>query len=171
VRSLLRHLPGRRAAVAIVQHDGELLLIERASRKGDRWSGHMAFPGGMAEAEDDDSRATAQRETREEVGLDLAQARYVRAQPQVLSVSHNSRRPLAIEPHLYQMSGARPDLSGNEEVASTLWLPVSFLKDPTNRDTMVYERSRLPMRFACYRYEGKVVWGLTLRMIDDLLAT
>ncbi len=130
----------------------------------------MAFPGGMREPSDATLRATAQRETREEVALDLAEGRYVRAQPRVLSVSHGNASPLVIEPHLYRLSGPRPALEGNREVASTLWVPIAFLRDRTNRDSMVYERSRLPMRFACYRYEGKVIWGLTLRMIDDLLA-
>ena len=28
----------------------------------------------------------------------------------------------------------------------------------------------LPLRFECCRYRERIVWGLTLRMIDDLLA-
>ena len=49
----------------------EVLLIRRAEKVGDPWSGHMAFPGGRADPRDPDLRATAVRETREEVGLDL----------------------------------------------------------------------------------------------------
>ncbi|CAJ1450645.1 unnamed protein product, partial [Effrenium voratum] len=49
----------------------ELLYILRTSREGDKWSGHVAFPGGKREAEDADDRATAARETKEELGLDL----------------------------------------------------------------------------------------------------
>ena len=49
----------------------EVLFIKRAVRSGDRWTGHVAFPGGKREAEDADDSVAAIRETQEEVGLDL----------------------------------------------------------------------------------------------------
>ena len=49
----------------------EVLLIRRAEREGDPWSGHMAFPGGHIEAGESPLEA-AIRETEEEVGLALA---------------------------------------------------------------------------------------------------
>ena len=65
-----------RAAVVIVLHDGdegaEFVVIHRAHRRGDPWSGHMALPGGRQDAADRDLLATAVREAREEVGVDLA---------------------------------------------------------------------------------------------------
>lgn len=55
-----------------VQHgDPEVLFIKRASRVGDRWTGHVALPGGKRDPEDVDDRAAAIRETSEEIGLDL----------------------------------------------------------------------------------------------------
>lgn len=41
----------------------ELLFIKRASRTSDRWSSHIAFPGGRSEPDDEDSKYTAMRET------------------------------------------------------------------------------------------------------------
>src|SRR5262245_34151321 len=67
---------GERAAVAAIllprDDTFEILLIRRAERPTDLWSGHMAFPGGRRSPEDRDLLATAVRETEEEVGLDLA---------------------------------------------------------------------------------------------------
>jgi len=70
-----------RAAVAIVVREGtdgpQVLLIRRADHPGDAWSGHMAFPGGREDPQDENLLATAIRETLEEVGLDPAsQDRY-----------------------------------------------------------------------------------------------
>ena len=51
--------------------DPEVLFIKRAARQGDRWTGHIAFPGGRRDPEDEDDAATSTRETKEEIGLDL----------------------------------------------------------------------------------------------------
>lgn len=51
--------------------DPELLFIKRTSRVGDRWTGHVALPGGKRDPEDADDKATAVREAMEEIGLDL----------------------------------------------------------------------------------------------------
>ena len=55
----------REAAVAIIlrqQPDApdstDILFIKRAEKVGDPWSGHMAFPGGHREREDDGLRGT-----------------------------------------------------------------------------------------------------------------
>lgn len=51
--------------------DPEVLFIKRAARKGDRWTSHIAFPGGGRDPADEDDAATSVRETMEEIGLDL----------------------------------------------------------------------------------------------------
>lgn len=51
--------------------DPEVLFIKRASRQGDRWTGHIALPGGKRDLEDLSDKATSLRETREEIGLAL----------------------------------------------------------------------------------------------------
>ena len=68
------------AAVALIvdtarsTQDPDIVFIERAAHEGDPWSGHVAFPGGRCESEDDGPSATAVRETREEIGIDLSVA-------------------------------------------------------------------------------------------------
>lgn len=51
--------------------DPEVVFIKRAAREGDRWTSHVALPGGKRDPEDEDDKATAIRETVEEIGLDL----------------------------------------------------------------------------------------------------
>ncbi|MCJ1288109.1 hypothetical protein MMC26_007464 [Xylographa opegraphella] len=51
--------------------DPEILFIKRAAREGDRWTSHVALPGGKREAGDQSDMATSIRETMEEIGLDL----------------------------------------------------------------------------------------------------
>ena len=62
------------AAVAIIltPQPDSILLIRRADRSGDPWSGHMALPGGRREPSDSDLAATAIREVAEEVGIQLS---------------------------------------------------------------------------------------------------
>lgn len=57
--------------------DPEILFIKRAARSGDRWTSHVALPGGKQDAEDADDKATAIRETMEEVGIDLNDERAI----------------------------------------------------------------------------------------------
>jgi 8-oxo-dGTP pyrophosphatase MutT (NUDIX family) len=51
--------------------DAEVVFIKRAARQGDRWTSHVALPGGKRDPEDEDDKAVAVRETSEEIGLDL----------------------------------------------------------------------------------------------------
>src|SRR6266511_1878023 len=72
-----RHIPIERdrvpqAAVSLILSEArgsaQALIIKRAERPGDHWSGHLALPGGRAQDEDADLIATAARETYGEVG-------------------------------------------------------------------------------------------------------
>src|SRR5437867_9701566 len=63
------------AAVMIILRRGErgleVLLGERRKREGDPWSGQIGLPGGRHHTEDGTMLATALRETREEVGIEI----------------------------------------------------------------------------------------------------
>ena len=83
-----------RAAVAVVlaPDPDSVLLIRRADREGDRWSGHLAFPGGRWSPGDAGLVDTARRETLEEVGLDLTRdGRYGLSQAAIDTVASLDR--------------------------------------------------------------------------------
>ncbi|KAI8365951.1 NUDIX hydrolase domain-like protein, partial [Radiomyces spectabilis] len=57
--------------------EAEVLFMQRATRVTDRWSGHVAFPGGKNEAGETDSD-TAAREVHEEIGLNLKSEAFIK---------------------------------------------------------------------------------------------
>lgn len=168
---LLRRFMVRSSVAAIVRESeiGELevLLIKRAESKGDRWSGHMALPGGREEKADNSVRATAMRETSEEIGLDLPENNYIGRLSDVMTLAHGTKKPMVVSPYVFRLAG-QPKLQLNHEVAEVVWLPLSFLADPDNRDSMRWEKNGVGIKLPCYHYNGYKIWGLTLRMLDEL---
>jgi len=162
-----------RAAVAAILRSApagpELLFIHRAEDPRDPWSGHMAFPGGKVEAADNGLLAAALRETREEVGLDLERDAVAVGQlSDVRAVGRGRPLSMVISPYVFELQ-TTPELTTNYEVAAVVWVPVAFLADRSNRETMPYRRYGLSVDLPCYRYNGHLIWGLTLGMADDLL--
>lgn len=51
--------------------DPEILFIKRSTRVGDRWTGHIALPGGKRDLGDVSDKETSVREAREETGVEL----------------------------------------------------------------------------------------------------
>lgn len=157
------------AAVAAVFRPGpDLLFIRRAVQEGDPWSGHVAFPGGRFEAGDPTLKDTAVRETREEVGVDLAEgARFLGSlavvRPQVVGV-----RSLEVHPFVFAVDGTVL-ASPSEEVAACFWVPLEGLLDGRGRSTMTWRYQGVDLPLPCIRWEGECIWGLTLRILDDLL--
>lgn len=166
--------PGaKQAAVACVLRTlgdrVEVLLIQRAERPGDHWSGQMAFPGGRAEPVDVDLRATATRETREEVGLDLE------AHGELLGPLDEQwprmRTGLVVSPWVWHLHTPEVPLAPNAEVADTVWTPV----EPMLRG---HAATEYPLRwngmdvkmpaFRLHTDDTRVVWGMTHRMLVSL---
>ena len=165
----------REAAVAIVlrprSKDTDVLFIKRAEKRGDPWSGHMAFPGGHREAADPDTRAAAMRETLEEVGLDLAGAEYLGALDQQRAMPRGHALDMVIEPHVFALDHD-PELTPNFEVQETVWAPLSTLASNVCHDTETRPMAGTPTSFNGYRLQGgHFVWGLTYRMLKSFFVT
>lgn len=162
-------VPEERAAVSVVARpDGGLLFIRRSEREGDPWSGHMAFPGGRMDPGDASTRAAAAREAREEVGLDPENGRYVGALDDLESPARPSSRRLVITPHVWVLPGA-PALVPNEEVAGLHWFGLSRLVTGEGRGEFTYRWRNQPILLPVVRLDERDIWGLTLRIVDDLL--
>lgn len=127
----------------------------------------MALPGGRVDAGDADSYATAERETWEEIGLDLSGGERLGQ----LDDLHGGARQITVSAHGWWLSGASPpELVLNHEVADAFWVPLGELADPGR--FIVYQYPRNPgQSFPGILLHGdRVVWGLTLRLLKDLFA-
>jgi len=157
------------AAVAVLlapDPDG-LLLIRRAERLGDPWSGHMALPGGRQAAEDADLVATAIRETAEEVGFSPSREQLAGSLDDVVPRTP-VQPPIAVRPFVFTLPD-RPALHLNPEVAAVRWVSLDHLLDSGTHDTVELDIRGERRQFAAYRVDEGVVWGLTERIVSDLL--
>jgi len=161
-----------RAGVAVVLRelgdDSELLLIRRAERDGDPWSGHVALPGGRQQPLDPDIVATALRETREEVGLDLERdARVLGALDDLAAVVHDRPAGLIISPVVCELTRPGELVLDRREVEAAVWVPLRELRCPDARATYRRALPQLEADFPALRYGELTIWGLTYHILDD----
>lgn len=170
-RRLDRGFGGAWAGVALIVRaapiDLELLLIRRAAREGDLWSGHTAFPGGRASPRDRGLVQTAIRETGEEVGIDLRE-------PGLLLGGLDEVEPRSAAPRI----GVAPFVFGvaadtetrlNHEVESSAWVPLRELAAPDARTEHLHRAEGRELRFPALLCRGYTVWGLTHRILLQFL--
>jgi 8-oxo-dGTP pyrophosphatase MutT (NUDIX family) len=171
-RNPLRRLQKRSAVAMILQvREGQLhiLMIKRAEREGDTWSGHMAFPGGRMDKTDAHGYAVAVRETAEEVGLLLgAQDECIGRLSDVNARPHRGTFGMAVSPFVFRLD-REVTFTLNHEVAEVVWVPLEFLSNVGNREEMIWNYKGVRIPVPCYRYEGRCIWGLSLMMLDELL--
>ena len=168
----------RRAAVAAVlrpgasgrMEDAEVLLMRRADRDSDPWSGHMSFPGGHLEAGEDFEMA-ARRETFEEVGLDLERhGRMLGELDHSHAIARGRQLNMVIAPIVYELVSEPPPLVLNYEVAETFWTPLAPMLRGDAHTMLEYEMDGERRSFPGYDVDGRVVWGLTYRMLGTLFS-
>ena len=114
-----RRLPGRQlvtrcGVVILVAERGEstalgkesgpaLLMMRRAERVGDPWSGDMSFPGGKQDPSDVDTRSAALRELAEETGFKVnARTAPIGRLSDRLTREHGRNRPMVVSPYVYR---------------------------------------------------------------------
>lgn len=164
----------RSAAVAAVLRPrpggAEVLLIRRAAREGDPWSGHMALPGGREDMADPDLCHTATRETHEEVGLDLTRyGRLLGRLDDIPAIARGRRIGMTIAPFVFELVEERP-LVTNEEVEEVIWAPLSPLARGETATTVDYVLEGRRLELPAFDVRGRIVWGLTYRMLESLFA-
>ncbi|MET7709107.1 CoA pyrophosphatase [Micromonospora sp. NPDC005189] len=158
---------GRESAVLVLlgEQPGvgpDVLVLQRAATLRNH-AGQPAFPGGAADPEDADVRATALREANEEVGLDPASVTVLAELPKLwIPVSD-----FVVTPVLAWWHDPHPVHSREPaEVAHVARLPVSELVDPANRMRVRHPSGWIGPAFSA---RGMLVWGFTAGVLSTLL--
>jgi 8-oxo-dGTP pyrophosphatase MutT (NUDIX family) len=167
----------RPAAVALVLLDGppsppatglEILLIRRAERADDPWSGQIAFPGGRYEPDDPDLLATAIRETREETGVDLTRAERLGSLDDLYPRTP-TLPPVVVRPFVFALGRRPPPLVPSDEVQRAFWLPLSRLGEAGVRREITLTLRGVARTFSAYLVDDELIWGMTERILTPFI--
>lgn len=162
--------PDPGSAVAAILREAEvprLLFIERASVKGDPWSGDLAFPGGRRESQDANLQAAAERETLEEIDLDLSQGQYLGRLDDLVTQTLG----VQVAAFVYAVEGD-PGFHLSDEVEAAFWQPLSELADPERHRTHTFAARGFPRQLPAIDLLGPdkpLLWGITYRFVAQLL--
>ena len=161
----------RTAAVLVPVYrdaDGELriVLVVRAD-DGGQHGGQLGLPGGKPEAGDADLLATALREAKEEVGLDPAAVEVVAT----LTPLATRATGWLVHPFLGRIPPDTAWRLQEAEIVGILTPAALALADPDSRSLLPFTslHFREPLLVDGIDVDGHVLWGMTLRLLDELL--
>jgi len=169
----------------VKMEDGQLgVLFEKRASTMRRQANEVCFPGGRAEDQDDSRWATARRETSEELGLAPGRIRYVGALDMLTGPGS-----AAIYPFVGYIEGIADMKPNPEEVGDVFIIPLQSLlsaQPATYRSTLSTQPEEdfpyhlipggkeYPWRAGTiehlfYEIDGRVIWGLTARVLAHFL--
>ena len=160
------------AAVALILKEGtpspEVLFIIRAQHDQDPWSGNIGFPGGRLNSTEESPRQAAERETFEELALDLGRSQYLGR----LNDLYGATMPVLVSCFVYQLTEPVA-LQPNHEVDTTFWCPLAKLLVPERQQhrTFFYRGgARTHPVVELLDSHQPLLWGITYRLIRSFFA-
>jgi 8-oxo-dGTP pyrophosphatase MutT (NUDIX family) len=148
--------------------DAELriAIVVRAD-DGGLHGGQLGLPGGKPEPGDPDLLATALREAEEEVGLAPESVDVLAALEPLATRSTGWR----VYPFLARIPSDTTWRLQESEIVGILTPSVRALAEPGARSTLPFTSRRFsePLLVDGIDVEGHVLWGMTLRLLDDVL--
>jgi 8-oxo-dGTP pyrophosphatase MutT (NUDIX family) len=158
------------AAVAIVHaldHDS-VLLMRRAEREGDSWSGQWSCPGGKREPADVDLLHTALRELEEECGVRLTRGDLAEAMP-VRLARRRVGRFLPVAPFVFRIETELATILDPMEAAHAEWVPLAWLRDLNRHRLREVPGIPAGTYFPAVDLDWAPLWGFTYRLLCDWL--
>jgi 8-oxo-dGTP diphosphatase len=159
------------AAVALLyapEPDESVLLMRRAEREGDSWSGHWSFPGGRRDATDRDLLHTALRELEEECGIRLTRGAMVGELPQRIA-GRRVGAYILVAPFVFRVESELATILDPQEAAHALWVPLSWLRDPERHHLRPVPGVPRDVLFPAVDLDGAPLWGFTYRVLLEWL--
>lgn len=156
-----------RAAVAMLLRGKppfEIFFIVRARHSGDPWSGDIGFPGGKREP-GEAVQDSAERETREEVSIDLSSERCLG----YLNPIVGAHLPIEIDCLVYHVS-ADQVAKLNHEVSQAFWYDTRNLLQPDRFGDYPVTFGEEPLSRPGVRIfpgGGPILWGITYRLLEQ----
>lgn len=147
--------------------DGELRIVLIVRTDRGHHGGQLAFPGGRVDEGDESLVATALRESEEEIGLDRSLVTVVAELPPVRSGPTN----MDVFAFLGRIPAGVDWALNDDEVVEVLTPTVAELWDPAIRREQLFTSARWPEGLLVdgIPVGDRVLWGMTLRLLDDLV--
>jgi len=164
-------MPEPEAAVAIVWSraaEESVLLIRRAEREGDPWSGQWSFPGGHCDPQDSGPLETALRELQEECSLHVPPDRLHETLPHTVA-RRRTGRYLLVAPFVFAVDCEAATQVDLEEAAEARWIPLSLLENPARHRLQPVPGMPPELLFPAVDLDGAPLWGFTYRLITEWL--
>ena len=142
---------------------GITVLLTQRTEDMPSHAGQIAFPGGRKQQEDADAKATALRETEEEVGLSRTFVQVIGAVD-----PYRTGTGYEITPVVGIVTPGFTIHADPREVADVFEVPLSHFLDAQNHriDSRMYQgRER---RFYAMPYGDRYIWGATAGMLKNL---
>ncbi len=141
-----------------------LLFTQRTFTVKDH-RGQISFPGGVRHQSDPDLRATALRETQEEIGLDPQEVEVLGGLEPVATITGYRITPfVGLIPHPYDFHPSP------QEVKRLLLLPLEGFYRSERWSTGVYHYGGRATGVYYWRANQEVIWGATAQVLLNLLA-
>ncbi|MGI0101572.1 MAG: NUDIX hydrolase [Nitrosotalea sp.] len=150
------------AAVLVVVYGKEpfVIMTERAKTL-DYHAGEISFPGGRWERTDADLLATAIRETREEIGVEISDNQVIGQLRPVTTLNSG----FVIAPFIAILEKI-PLLSITSEIESILQIPLIPLLKTMDEDKDPAHKSIQEMY--TFKFQNHLIWGASARMLNQI---
>ena len=157
----------KRASVLIplLESEGEIyVMLTRRSSEMRSHPGHVTFPGGKQDSNDEDSLQTALRETNEEIGLLGEKVDVIGTLDQILSLHY-----YLVTPYVGLIPSDFVPVPNTDEIESVFKVPLAFFMKSENHRSEEKKIFTSPVLVHHFEYQEYDIWGLTAKLIFRLL--